>query len=250
VFLSNFRTSSPLHRRKTPYWRLSGDGSVWQLSGNIGLLLLVFSLSICTSEGVSSRDLVLISTFVSRPIFGSTVSGPWMLKFDIFLLLFRRKMHLFLVSSWWNKISPLLMASWPPLEKIFWLTLNKYYISPGRSGSRGGGNRPPKPAKVTLFTIILHNSENNIRDIRPFCRLRFCHNSVLKYRLLPLSYSKRSFYETWLPNITEIDPQPYWLNPSLPLEKIFPTPMLVRRSICSLEHVSCTIRVFRFAARI
>jgi len=28
---------------------------------------------------------------------------------------------------------------------------------------RGGGDRPPKPTKVTLFTMILYNSEKNIR---------------------------------------------------------------------------------------
>jgi len=39
---------------------------------------------------------------------------------------------------------------------------------------------PLKPAKVTLFTIILYIPENNIRDIRPFCRPLFCHSSVVK----------------------------------------------------------------------
>jgi len=38
-----------------------------------------------------------------------------------------------------------------------------------------------KPKKVTSFTIFLYNSENNIRDIRPFCRLLFCHCSVLYF---------------------------------------------------------------------
>jgi len=41
------------------------------------------------------------------------------------------------------------------------------------AGSRGGskgGDWPLKPTKVTLFTMILYNSENSIRDIRPFCR--------------------------------------------------------------------------------
>jgi len=38
-------------------------------------------------------------------------------------------------------------------------------------------NRSPlKPTKVSLFTILLYNSENSIRDIRPFCRPLFCHN--------------------------------------------------------------------------
>jgi len=40
---------------------------------------------------------------------------------------------------------------------------------------------PLKPKKVTLFTMILCNSENNIRDIRPFCCALFCHSSVVKY---------------------------------------------------------------------
>ena len=45
-----------------------------------------------------------------------------------------------------------------------------------------GGDRPAlKPAKVTLFTMILHNSENNIRDIWPFCHPLFGHNIVVKY---------------------------------------------------------------------
>jgi len=45
-------------------------------------------------------------------------------------------------------------------------------ISPGtciqtRGGSRGGAIgaiSPPKPTKVTLFTMTLYNSENSIRD--------------------------------------------------------------------------------------
>jgi len=35
--------------------------------------------------------------------------------------------------------------------------------------------------KVSLFTQIFYNSENNIRDISPFCRPLFCHSSVVKY---------------------------------------------------------------------
>jgi len=34
--------------------------------------------------------------------------------------------------------------------------------------------------KVTLFTMILCNSENSIRDIRPFCRPLFFHSSGVK----------------------------------------------------------------------
>jgi len=47
-----------------------------------------------------------------------------------------------------------------------------------------------EPTEVTLFTIILYNSENNIRDIRPFCCLLFCHNSFVKYSSSLLQYSE------------------------------------------------------------
>jgi len=45
----------------------------------------------------------------------------------------------------------------------------------------GGAISPLKPKKVTFFTMILYNSENNLCDSRPFCRPLFCHNSVVKY---------------------------------------------------------------------
>jgi len=47
-----------------------------------------------------------------------------------------------------------------------------------------GGDHPLpiKPTKITLFTLILYNSENNIRDVRSFCRPLFCHSCVVKYR--------------------------------------------------------------------
>jgi len=44
-----------------------------------------------------------------------------------------------------------------------------------------GAIAPLKPKKVTLFTMILYNSENNIRDTRPLCSVLFCHSSVVKY---------------------------------------------------------------------
>jgi len=44
-----------------------------------------------------------------------------------------------------------------------------------------GAIAPLKPTKVTFFTMILFNSENNIRDVRPFCRPLFCHSRVVKY---------------------------------------------------------------------
>jgi len=50
-----------------------------------------------------------------------------------------------------------------------------------KTGPNLGGDRPPpKTYKLTLFTIIVYNSENSIRNTRPFCRPLFCHSSVVK----------------------------------------------------------------------
>jgi len=54
-----------------------------------------------------------------------------------------------------------------------------------------GENLALKPIKVTLFTLILYNSENSIRDIRSFCRPLFCHSSVVEYAS-PLFYSSEA----------------------------------------------------------
>jgi len=43
------------------------------------------------------------------------------------------------------------------------------------------GDSSLKPTKVTPFTIIWYNSENNIRNARPFCRPLFCHSSVIHH---------------------------------------------------------------------
>jgi len=40
---------------------------------------------------------------------------------------------------------------------------------------------PLRSAKVTLFIMILYNSENSIHNLRPFCRPLFCHSSVVMY---------------------------------------------------------------------
>ena len=53
-------------------------------------------------------------------------------------------------------------------------------------GSRGvtvGVIVPLKPTKVTLFTMILYDSENSTSDARSFGRLLFCENSVVKNAL-------------------------------------------------------------------
>jgi len=51
----------------------------------------------------------------------------------------------------------------------------------GRSRGAFGVIGSPKPAKVTLLTVILYNSENTIRDARPFCRPLFWQSIVVKY---------------------------------------------------------------------
>jgi len=42
---------------------------------------------------------------------------------------------------------------------------------------------PIKPAKATLFTMILYNSQNSIRDVRSFGLPLFCQSSVVKNSL-------------------------------------------------------------------
>jgi len=54
---------------------------------------------------------------------------------------------------------------------------------------------PKKPTKVTFFTMIVYNLDNSIRDTRPFCLTLFA----------------------WPPNIAEIPPRSYWLDPPLSL---------------------------------
>jgi len=72
---------------------------------------------------------------------------------------------------------------------LFWLVYKPEGQS--RGGSRGTirAIAPIKPKKVTLITTVLYNPENNIRDIRSFCRPLLCHSSVVKYTVLHLSYS-------------------------------------------------------------
>jgi len=39
----------------------------------------------------------------------------------------------------------------------------------------------PKTYELTLFTMIVYNSENSIRNTRLFCHPLFCHRSVVKH---------------------------------------------------------------------
>jgi len=80
---------------------------------------------------------------------------------------------------------------------------NRHWSGVDPEGSIGA-IAPLKSKKVTIFTMIFYYSENSIRDTRPFCRPQFCYRSIVKdtSSLLQLW----SFYETWLPNVTEIAP--------------------------------------------
>jgi len=69
------------------------------------------------------------------------------------------------------------------------------FDSPLNSGGSRGAIEvitPLKPTKVTLSTMILYNSENSIRDIKPFCSPLICHSSVVKYTSSLVQQSTRN----------------------------------------------------------
>jgi len=49
------------------------------------------------------------------------------------------------------------------------------------------GSPPLKPTKVTLFTMVLHNSEYSIGDIGPCCPQLVCHRNVVKQNFISLA---------------------------------------------------------------
>jgi len=71
------------------------------------------------------------------------------------------------------------------------IVLNLWYVKTMgvRRGDKTGANPggaidaivPPKTYELTLFTTILYNSENSIRNTKLFCHPLFCHRSVVKY---------------------------------------------------------------------
>jgi len=81
-------------------------------------------------------------------------------------------------------------------------------------GGQLGRSPPLKPKKTSLFTMILYNSQNIIRVLRPFCPSLFCHSNVVKYTSSLSQWLTRN--KTWLLNITETaSPKLYWLDPPL-----------------------------------
>jgi len=59
---------------------------------------------------------------------------------------------------------------------------NNLFSEYSTGADRGGGAIATlKPKKITSFTMILYNAENNIRNIRPLCCALFFHSCVVKY---------------------------------------------------------------------
>jgi len=68
-------------------------------------------------------------------------------------------------------------------------SINDYNAGSNQGQIQGGAIgaiAPVKPTKVTLFTMILHNLENSIYDIRPFCRQLLCHILHLSFSSEPV----------------------------------------------------------------
>ena len=85
----------------------------------------------------------------------------------------------------------------------------------GSKWGRLGRSSPLKPAKVTLITMILNNSENVIRDIRPFCRDLFCHSSIVKCTSSLFQYSEAVMWLNYQ-ILLKITPPPNltgWIRP-------------------------------------
>jgi len=96
-----------------------------------------------------------------------------------------------------------------------WKVLNMFrWTASYNQGRIQGGDRPdcpPKTTKVTLFTVILYKSENNIRDIRPFCSPLLCHSSVVKWGLRISRYSIPKILKSWTENFNFSDILLKWL---------------------------------------
>ena len=85
-----------------------------------------------------------------------------------------------------------------------------------KSGRIQGGNRGDRPpttyGSITLFTMIFYNSNNNIRDIRLFCRPLFCHSSVCEVYPIPLTVAM-PLWDLTTKYCWNRPPLHYWLDP-------------------------------------
>ena len=88
-------------------------------------------------------------------------------------------------------------------------------INPG-SEPGGGRSSSIKTTKVTLFTVILYNSEKSIRGIKPiYCPL-FCHSGVVFISLTVVNPRLRLNHQTLLksppPSTTKLTG---WIRPCI-----------------------------------
>jgi len=72
-----------------------------------------------------------------------------------------------------------LLSARPVCGPLFLLDPLDVFLTTSQGRTRGLIS-PLKPPKVTLFTMILFNSKNSIRDERPFYRPLFCYSNVVK----------------------------------------------------------------------
>ena len=66
---------------------------------------------------------------------------------------------------------------------------NHFQVSLNQGRIQGARSPPIKPTKATSFTMILYNSENSIRDVRPVCRPFFV--TAVLWGILHLPYSSK-----------------------------------------------------------
>jgi len=130
---------------------------------------------------------------------------PAIFLFCFFLLLFRQATILNpwnyiraeqrSVANAWNYVPVRNKVQKNYFLKIPYQCTPHIHVARDRSGQgriQGGTIRaiaPPKPTKVTLFTLIFYNSENSIRDVRPFCR-RFLWQQCCHVYFIPVTIAK------------------------------------------------------------
>jgi len=125
---------------------------------------------------------------------------PWCSRRNVFLQTFQQNENFFSAKAqrWkWPclRCVSVVWRSFEVQEQAHRVNSVRHYrgkLVQTRWGSRGA-IAPLKPTKVTLFTMILCNSEDSIRDLRPFCRLLFCHSNDMKYTALHLFYLNKHF---------------------------------------------------------
>ena len=96
--------------------------------------------------------------------------------------------------------SKCLVMEWKMIWQGMWRNYQKGFYQKKRLGR----SLPLKATKVTLFTMILYNSENSIHSLRPFCL--HCLVTAMLWCILHLPYSSDTAMRLDQPNITETSP--------------------------------------------